>query len=57
MKLQKILNDDSQPLHDIFTHAKFSRSGTVLLPLAGTNKHKFSFVPQAFKMYYSDFKR
>jgi len=56
-KLGRILKDDTHPLHSIFIDAKIDRSGRMRLPFAKTNRHKLSFVPQAMRLYNSQYTR
>ena len=56
-KLNKIMDDNSHPLFNIFSSVVSERRGRMLLPKAKTNRHKLSFVVQAMKIYSENHRR
>ena len=56
-KLDKIMLDDDHPLRGPLDNAVIPRSRRMRLPLAKTNRHPSSFIPQCMKRYNLYFKR
>ena len=56
-KLDNILRNDEHPLHTYLDRAVIPRSGRMRLPLANTNRHPSSFIPQCIKLHNLNFKR
>ena len=57
VKLDNILRNDDHPLRANLDRAVIPRSGRMRLPLANTNRHPSSFIPQCIKLHNLNFKR
>ena len=49
--LNRVLGDDSHPLHDVFQAAIIPRSGRMRHPNSVTNRYHDSFVPSAVRHF------
>ena len=56
-KLRTILRDETHPLRPELDSMKIERTGRLRLPRVKTTRYKNSFVPNAAKIFNSNFKR